>query len=457
MIWRALAAFLIVIALVFGAFYAWQWRGEITPVKEPVASSFDPAIVAKGARLAAFGACVVCHTKAGGKPYAGGFPVQSPFGTIYGTNITPDPDTGIGSWSEAAFRRAMREGVTRKGSHLYPAFPYDHFTHVSDGDISAIYAFLMTREPVRQRNLPPKLPFPLNIRLSAAAWKLLFLNVGQFQPDTSQSAQWNRGAYLASGLGHCGACHTPRNFLGAEDDTQAYAGGKGEGWTAPALTAASPAPVPWTADQIFAYLRHGFASQHGYVAGPMLAVVRALVRVPDADVRALAIYISSISGPQNVAERQQRTKAALQFAQERNPRILQEASAATTGVAAGPEPAQEKSSGSQGAAIFAGACASCHHSGGELPISRPIELGLSTPMNALEPADFIRIVLDGIHQPPQQRGPVMPAFSGALTDAQIIQLTAYVRDQFSRGKPWTNIQAALNDARKNLEAKSGLP
>ncbi|HZT24255.1 MAG TPA: cytochrome c [Pseudolabrys sp.] len=454
MIWRGVAGFIVVLALAFGAFYAWQWRDEIAPVKPPVASSFDPAIVAKGARLAAVGDCAVCHTKAGGKPFAGGFPVQSPFGIIYGSNITPDPQTGIGSWSEEAFRRALREGVTRKGNHLYPAFPYDHFTRVTDDDISALYAYLMTREPVQQRNLPPDLPFPLNIRLSAAAWKLLFLSTGQYQPDRTQSAQWNRGAYLTAGLGHCGACHSPRNSLGAEDNTKAYAGGKGEGWTAPALNSASPAPVPWTADQLYAYLRHGFADEHGHVAGPMQPVVQELARASESDVRAIAVYIASLPGAQNAAQLQQRTKAALQFAQNRNPTVVRRIS--TTGVAAAPE-AQQMHGSADGAAIFAGACASCHHSGGELPISRPIELGLSTPVNEQDPTDFIRIVLDGIHPAPQRHGPIMPGFAGALTDAQIIALAAYVRAQFSRAGPWTHVAETLKAAHKNPEPKSGMP
>src|SRR5579875_1119449 len=214
MLGRILVGLVVVLAIAFGAFYAWQWREEL-PATTISVSSFDPGIVAKGAQLAAIGSCAVCHTSSRGKPYAGGFPVQTPCGVVYATNITPDRDTGIGTWSEEAFRRAMREGVGRKGTHFYPAFPYDHFTKVTDGDISALYAFLMTREPVHQPNRPPQLTFPLNWRIFAAAWQLLFLNTGAYQNDPKQSAEWNRGAYLVEGLGHCGACHTPRNRLGA--------------------------------------------------------------------------------------------------------------------------------------------------------------------------------------------------------------------------------------------------
>jgi len=228
MLRRILLGLAIVLAVAFGAFYAWQWRGELPPASTS-AHAFDPGIVAKGAQLAAIGECGVCHTRAGGKPYAGGFPVQTPFGVVYGTNITPDRETGIGAWSEEAFRRAMREGVARDGTHLYPAFPYDHFTRLTDGDISALYAFLMTREPAAQANRQPQLDFPLNFRIFAAGWQLLFLSKGPYRNDPAQSAAWNRGAYLVEGVGHCGGCHTPRNAFGAERKHEAYGGGASEG------------------------------------------------------------------------------------------------------------------------------------------------------------------------------------------------------------------------------------
>src|SRR5437879_2350853 len=225
MLLRVISALALLAVVAFGAFYAWAWHSEIDPVRPAEASTYDPAIVAKGAALAGIGSCAVCHTQAGGQSYAGGFPVETPFGTVYGSNITPDPDTGIGAWSQTAFRRAMHDGVDRQGRHLYPAFPYDHFTHAADTDIDAIYSYLMTRDPVQQASREPDLPFPLNIRFAAAGWKLLYLRHGEIRPDPAQSAEWNRGAYLAEGLGHCGACHTPRNALGAEMKNEAYNGG----------------------------------------------------------------------------------------------------------------------------------------------------------------------------------------------------------------------------------------
>ena len=440
MLRRILLGLAIMLAVAFGAFYAWQWRGELPPASTS-AHAFDPGIVAKGAQLAAIGECGVCHTRAGGRPYAGGFPVQTPFGVVYGTNITPDRETGIGAWSEEAFRRAMREGVARDGTHLYPAFPYDHFTRLTDGDISALYAFLMTREPAAQANRQPQLDFPLNFRIFAAGWQLLFLSKGPYRSDPAQSAAWNRGAYLVEGVGHCGGCHTPRNAFGAERKHEAYGGGASEGWSAPALNASSPAPVPWTVDQLTAYLKAGFADQHGFAAGPMQPVVANLGKAADADVRAIATYVASFIGPRNAADRQRQTDAALAFARQRAVNIG-DLARTTTGVAS----AGDRSAGG---VLFAGACASCHRSGGGLPASRPIALALSTTVNTSDPANLLRIVVDGIHPPAGERGPIMPGFSGALTDPQIVALADYVRAHYSRGQAWPNIAAALADIRRN--------
>ena len=445
---RILLGLALAVAIAIGALVAWQWRGELPP-STASAHSFDPGIVAKGAQLAAIGDCAGCHTTSGGKSYAGGFPVETPFGIIYGPNITPDRDTGIGTWSEEAFRRAMREGVARDGTHLYPAFPYDHFTKLTDGDISALYAFLMTRDPAMRTNRTPQLAFPLNSRIFAASWQLLFLDKGPYRSDPSQSADWNRGAYLVEGLGHCGACHTPRNKLGAEEKHQRFAGGEGENWNAPPLNATSPAPVPWTADQLFAYLKYGFTDQHGFAAGPMQLVSTNLSKAPNADVRAIATYIAAFAGPRDTAGRQRQTNAALAFAQQRA-LTVNELSRATTGAA----PAN---GASPGGTLFAGACATCHRSGGGLPVSRPVALALSTPVNASRPDNLLRIVLNGIHPPPGRRGPIMPGFSGALTDPQLLALVDYVRTHYSRGPAWANVAAALADVRRKQTPTTEAP
>ena len=228
-------AALVVVAAAAGLAVA--WRQQFAPIARPVA--FDPALIARGAQLAAIGDCAVCHTGTDGTPYAGGRPVQTPYGAVYATNITPDEQTGIGGWSEAAFVRSMHDGVDRAGSFLYPAFPYNHYTHVTQPDLSAIYAFLMTRSAIHAEPPMTRLPFPLGIRPLMAGWNLLFLDHSPVPVDPARGAEWNRGAYLVEGLGHCGACHTPRNALGAEDQMRAYTGGQADGWDAPGLTAAS--------------------------------------------------------------------------------------------------------------------------------------------------------------------------------------------------------------------------
>ncbi|HXZ09041.1 MAG TPA: molybdopterin cofactor-binding domain-containing protein, partial [Paraburkholderia sp.] len=236
----------------------------IAPITPPLASAFAPELIARGKVLAAAGDCAVCHTAHNGVPNAGGLPLATPFGTVYSTNITPDAQTGIGNWSLDAFVRAMRQGIHRDGRHLYPAFPYTSFKNVSDDDLKALYAYLMSQTPVRSRPPETKLAFPFNVRPLMAVWNRLFLNRNTFTHDPAQSAQWNRGAYLVNGLGHCGACHTPRNAFGAEKTGAAFlAGGAAEGWEAPALTTLSNAPVPWTESELFDYLRFGHAKLHG--------------------------------------------------------------------------------------------------------------------------------------------------------------------------------------------------
>jgi mono/diheme cytochrome c family protein len=441
MVWRAVFGVSVIGAVAFAAFFTWAWHGEIPAAPQHDASTFDPGIVARGAQLAAIGSCNVCHTRPGGRPFAGGYPVETPFGTIYGTNITPDRETGIGDWSSSAFRRAMREGVDRQGHHLYPAFPYDHFTQASDGDIDAVYAFMMSREPVSAANRPPEIVFPLNIRLFAAAWKLLFLRDERYRPDPAKSPDWNRGAYLTASFGHCGACHTPRNVLGAEKAGDAFDGGEGEDWIAPALNDKSPAPAPWTRDAVFNYLHRGWDEHHGHAAGPMAPVVHNMTMASQDDVAAMATYVASLSGPETDTDRTGKIEKAVAAAKGRTAPIH---GLATSGQMTGSAPPEA----GDGATVFNGACASCHHGGGALPVSRPIDLGLSTSVNAPDPRNLIHIVLDGIHPLPDERGRIMPGFSGALTDRQIVALATYVRAHFSDRPQWPDVAGTLMQIRR---------
>jgi mono/diheme cytochrome c family protein len=401
---------LAIIAVGLGAFIVWQ--PEMAPV-EARSSGFDRALVAKGAELAALGNCVVCHTAPGGKPYAGSRALPTPFGVIYSSNITPDPQTGIGRWSQEAFSRALRDGVSREGHHLYPAFPFDHFTHLTDGDIGALYAFMMTREPLSNRPPDNKLSFPFNLRPLLAGWKLLFLSPGPREANSTQGPEFNRGAYLADSIAHCGACHTPRNALGAEKKSSAYDGGESEGWQAPALNATSRAPTAWTVDQLATYLKTGWQAQHGAAAGPMAPVTDNMARVPDNDIRAIATYIASLSKDRAIAPPKSGT--------------AQQASGA--------------------AVIYAGACGVCHD-GPAGAASRGLPLSVSTSLRDTEPRNVLNVILHGIARRPGVSGPFMPAFDGTLTDAQIADLAAYVRSRFSDAPAWSNIGETLGKIRK---------
>src|SRR5258708_8152587 len=236
---------------------AWAGRRAIAPIAPPAPATFAPTLVAKGEALAGGGHCADCHTVNGGQKFAGGYAMATPFGVIYSTNITPDPETGIGTWPEAAFARAVREGVGRDGSLLFPAFPYNHFTKLSDDDVKALYAFFMTRAPVHAPAQKNGLPFPLNVRYLQAGWRLLFFRPRRFETDTRKSAEWNRGAYLAEALSDCGGGHTPRHPLGAEKTREAYARAVLDNLIAPPLTAAHPPPLPRTPGELLSYFRHG--------------------------------------------------------------------------------------------------------------------------------------------------------------------------------------------------------
>jgi mono/diheme cytochrome c family protein len=402
---------IIVVCLVIGALLV--WKPQIDPVETANASAFNSGLVAKGAELAAIGNCAICHTAPGGKSYAGSRQLPTPFGTIYSSNITPDSKTGIGNWSEEAFRRALRDGVDRKGRQLYPAFPYDHFTHLTDDDIQALYAFIITRDPVQ--SVPPanKLSFPYNIRPLIAGWKLLFLQRGPRNDDATKSAEWNRGRYLVESVAHCGACHTPRNFMGAETKSRAFAGGVIEGWDAPALNSSSPAPKVWTADQLFTYLRTGWQAQHGAAAGPMASVTENLSAVRQADIRAIAAYIASLSN-----RRQDK-----------------------------PQPSRHVDATSTAAAIYAGACSVCHDKPAG-SASQGLPLLLSSSLHEARPRNTINIILRGIARRPGEPGPFMPAFDGMLNDDQIAELAAYVRERFTTQSPWRNIGDEIDKSRK---------
>jgi mono/diheme cytochrome c family protein len=407
-------------------FLGLAWRPAIAAIDPPAKLNFPDDLIARGKVLAGAGYCAVCHTRAGGQPFAGGLGVKTPFGTVYSTNLTPDPETGMGRWSLEAFTRAMHEGVSRDGSHLFPVFPYDHFTKVSDDDLKALYAYIMSIPPVRAVAPANTIPFPLNIRLLQEGWKLLFFKGGRYQSDPSKSAEWNRGAYLATGLSHCGGCHTPRNLLGAERSGDDYVGAVVDNWIAPALTDTNPSPVPWTESELFSYLRSGLAPLHGVTAGPMSPVVHTgLAAVPEADIHAVAVYFADLD---HAASRTATIDATVKEALARS----------RFGSARETDP---------DARLYAGACVGCHYNAGPDPLAVRPELALNSALALPEPTNFIHVVLDGIGVAEGGPGLVMPGYAAALSDSDIGRLAAYLRRTRTDKPAWTEIEQKIAAAR----------
>lgn len=377
------------------------------------AAKYDTSLIAHGATLSAIGDCNVCHTTEDGLSFAGGRRLSTPFGGIYATNITPHADTGIGRWTPRDFRRAMKEGIDPAGRQLYPAFPYDHYTHVTDDDVDAIFAYLMTRTPVRAETPPNDVIVP---RPLVAGWKALYFRQGAIPRDPAQSDEWNRGRYLVDGLGHCGGCHTPRNVLGAEDAAQDLSGGTVDAWRAPALNERVAAPTPWTVEQMTTYLRTGFDEQHGIAAGPMAPVAHNLRAVDPADVRAISVYIVQRMGP--------RASAATHVADVT---------------------VRENRSG---AATYDAACAGCHDRA-----RRGIALDRSTTVTDISPGNLVRITLEGIAPASEDRGRIMPAFRGTFTDEQLVALVDYIRVHYGHMDTWPTTGAAVGAMQREAQEK----
>ncbi len=404
-LWRPIVAagVLVVGSLGLGCLAAAQTRPAL---------AFTPGLIAEGAALAHVGDCAGCHTAEAGRSYAGGRPVGTPFGTIYATNITPDLATGIGRWSLADFDRALRQGVRRDGARLYPAMPYDHYASLTADDVEALYAFMMTRAPVEAAAPRNHLVPPLGFRPLLSLWNRLF-----FRPKPPPA---DRGAHLAQALGHCGACHTPRGPLGNEKTDQAFAGGAVDGWSAPALNAASPASSAWTEARLFTYLRTGLDTDHAAAAGPMGPVTHELALAPEADVHAIAAYFAAGMRPAGAP--------------------ASPPSADRAGLAARAHPA--------GAALFDGACAACHAGGAPMMLSGRPGLTRGSPLWEEDPRDTLQIMLQGLTPPTADAGPFMPPFADALRDADLAELAAYMRQRFTDRPAWSGLEGAVGRARR---------
>jgi len=423
---RILLALAIVVLL---AAWAIMWRPAIDA--QTSVPSFDPATIERGQRLAAVGTCAACHTVDVSRPYAGGRALDTPFGTVYSTNITPDARTGIGQWSEAAFTRALREGVSRDGHLLYPAFPYDHYTQLAQDDIRAMYAYFMTRPALEAPAHDNDMTFPFGFRPLVAFWNILYLKREPWKPDAARSAEWNRGAYLSVALAHCTACHTPRTKLGGTDFSRHLDGGEAEGWYVPALNAHNPSPVFWTQEHLAEYLRTGIAPDHAVAGGPMQATVENLRLADPKDVDAIATYIHSY-----LAE------APLRETPAGKPGSLPGSLPAPA--AADPDLARMQA----GYAVYANSCARCHEVGREASSGAALQLQKAVALYDPDPRSLIHIVRDGIAPPDGEPARWMPAFGSILTDEQTGALAAYLR-RYGAGQPqWEHIEDAVKKARQ---------
>jgi mono/diheme cytochrome c family protein len=382
--------------------------------------------IERGRDLVNAGDCASCHTDQGGKPYAGGLAVPTPFGVIYSTNITPDPATGIGNWSEENFYKAMHNGIRRDGKYLYPAFPYPWFTKVSREDVRAIKAFLNTLTPVRQENKPTELHWPLNVRDVMAGWNELYFHEGAFKADPNKSEQWNRGAYLVEGLGHCAACHTATNVLGAPKVGEDLKGGDfGEHWYAPSLTNGLRDGLgEWSAAEIVEYLKTG-ANGKSAAAGPMAEVIKNSTQyLNDADLNAVAAYLKDfLVGKAKATKTTNISKQAL----------------------------------SRGEALYVDNCTGCHMENGEGLVQTFPPLKGSSAVQAKTSDTVIHVVLAGAKIAATNGKPTgfaMPAFDWKLDDKEVADLVNYIRNAWGNHASLTSADT-VSKVRRDVEHGGG--
>ena len=358
--------------------------------------------IERGEYLARAGDCVACHSQPNGQPFAGGRPMATPFGSLYVPNITPDDATGIGRWTADEFYRMMHTGVSRDGTLMYPAMPFASYTKVTRADSDAIFAYLMSVPPVKQANRPHALNFPFNQRDLLIGWRTLYFKEGEYTPEPQQSAQWNRGAYLVQGLGHCAMCHTAINALGGSSESKAFEGGMipNQNWYAPSLTSREAGLGNWDVKDIADLLQVG-TSHRGAVYGPMAEVVyNSLQYLTDADATAMAVYLKAL--PQRDSEGPPTSQARLV-----DPGVLE-----------------------LGRKVYGAQCAVCHgaEGKGQTPAFPPLAGNPSITMAS--PVNSIRMVLNGGYAPGTRKNPRphgMPPFSRILNDAEVAAVVTYIR------------------------------
>ena len=366
------------------------------------------SLVERGAYLAKAADCMACHTTQGGKPYAGGLGFKLPFGTLYSTNITPDKDTGIGDYSDQDFLNAVHRGVRRDGARLYPAMPFVSYTYMTDADALAIKAYLFSLPAVHAAAPENTLAFPFNQRWALNFWSTVFNPGTRFEPDTAQSPEWNRGAYLAEALAHCGECHTPRNLAFALDNRRKFAGAVTAGWRAFNISSDKATGIGgWRDDDLISYLSIGHAAGHGTAAGPMgEAVDRSFSQLTPEDVRAVVAYLRTVPPT---------------------------ASPDLPATLAPPAPASHKQGGTpdpRGKMVFEGACVSCHGWTGESSISPFATLTGAWAVNDPSAINVVQIVISGTSRHTPEDAISMPAFGNAYSDEEIAAVANYVTARF---------------------------
>lgn len=385
-------------------------------------SDARPDIVKRGEYLARAGDCVACHTAPRGKLFGGGLAMETPFGTLYSPNISPDAQYGIGTWSEEAFFKMMRTGTLPDGKLLYPAMPIAQYTKVTREDSNAIFAYLKTVPPVREPNRAHQLRFPFNQRKLLLGWRTLYFREGEFQPDPTKSVEWNRGAYLVEGLGHCTMCHTKINMLGGSSQREQFAGGliPVQNWYAPSLTSDKDGGLgDWTIKDIVDLLQAGI-SDRGAVYGPMAEVTyHSLQYMTDDDVKAMAVYLKTL--PDNDRGRK-----------------------------SGPSAPTNTNVFALGEEIYADKCALCHGAKGEGQLQHYPPLAGNQSIEMDSAVNPIRIVLNGGFPPGTTRNPEpygMPPFGQELNDTDAAAVVTYIRTAWgNHGKPVTSRE--VNELRK---------
>jgi mono/diheme cytochrome c family protein len=352
--------------------------------------------------------CEVCHTAPGGAAFAGGLAIPLPFGTLYSTNVTSDKETGIGDYSDADFLNAVQRGIRKDGSRLYPAMPYPSYTYITDADALAIKAYLFSRPAIRAANRADTLGFPFNQRWSMIFWSWAFNANSRFAPNTAQSAQWNRGAYLAEALAHCGECHTPRNLAFALNNRKKFAGAETAGWHAFNITSDKGTGIGgWSDDEVLAYLTTGHALNRGTAAGPMgEAVDESFSHMAPSDIRALVVYLRSV------------------------PAISEPDLPATIAPAAPLRPDEDRTAVALGKKVFQEACVSCHDWSGISAISPYATIAGARAVNDPKATNVAQIVISGTRRSTPNGIISMPAFGAAYSDIEIAAVANYVTARF---------------------------